>query len=356
MTCTAAVNILYRRHRITTTLVGFNQKNIICRYRPVRKSQHRNMKIVITGAAGFLGSRLADELLSASCPLRPSSLLLADRAAPPARADPRVRTLALDLAAPGAADRLVSADTAVLFHLAAVVSGQAEEDFDLGMRVNLDATRALLETVRRRAPRLVLVFASSVAVFGGEGPVDERTAPAPETSYGAAKAAAELLVADHSRRGFVDGRSARLPTVTVRAGAANAAVTSFASAVVREPLRGRRATVPVAASRSLWVTSPGAAVRNLVRLALVPGAALGSRRALNLPGLRVSVGDMVAALAAAAGEAATALLDYEPDDVIDKIIATLPTRFDVSLALGLGLETNVSFGDIVQEYVTEQRS
>lgn len=315
------------------------------------------MKIVVTGAAGFLGERLADALLSASSPLSPSTLLLTDSVAPAPRADPRVRTLALDLAAAGAAERLVGADTALLFHLAAVVSGRAEEDFELGLRVNLDATRALLEAARRRAPGLTFVFASSLAVFGGEWlapqAVDERTAPAPQTSYGAAKAAAELLVAEYSRRGFVDGRSARLPTVTVRAGAANAAVTSFASAVVREPLHGRRAAMPVPARRELWVTSPGAAVRNLVRLARLDGAALGSRRVLNLPGLSVSVAAMVEAVAAVAGEAVAALIHYEPDEAIDRIVASLPTWFDDSMALRLGLEANASFADIVHEYVTE---
>lgn len=313
------------------------------------------MKIVVTGAAGFLGSRLADELLSASSPLCPSELLLVDSIEPAPRSDPRVRTLALNLTAPGAAENLVVADTAALFHLAAVVSGQAEEDFDLGLRVNFDATRALLEAARRRAPGLIFVFVSTCGVYGGELPpvVDERTAPAPETSYGTAKAAAEVLVADYSRRGFVDGRSVRLPTVTVRGGAANAAVTSFASGVVREPLRGLRASLPVPAERELWVTSPGTVVRNLVRAAQVSGAALGARRVLNLPGLRVSVRDMVGALRVLAGETVAARVVYEPKEAIDRMVATFPIQFDNSMALRLGFEVNATFTDIVQEYIDE---
>ncbi|XP_045765109.1 D-erythronate dehydrogenase-like [Maniola jurtina] len=315
------------------------------------------MNVVVTGAAGFLGRRLTDALLDAQSPLPVARLLLVDLAAPPPRAerDARVAALALDLAAPGAAERVVRADCHVLFHLAAAVSGQAEAELELGLRANFDATRALADAARRRAPALRFVFASSVAVYGGEqtAPPDERVAPAPRSSYGCAKAMAELLLSDYSRRGHLDARVVRLPTVSVRGGEANSAVTSFASALVREPLRGAACAVPVDGALRLWLCSPAAATRNLLRAATLAPGALGATRALNLPGVSVAVRDMVAALRAAAGAAAAARVRWERDERVERIVASLPPALDHTRALRLGFDVDEDFADIIHKYITE---
>ncbi|XP_039748899.1 D-erythronate dehydrogenase-like [Pararge aegeria] len=310
------------------------------------------MDVVITGAAGFLGRRLADALLDARSPLPVARLLLVDLAPPPAR-DPRVTALALDLTAPGAAARAVPPGCGALFHLAAAVSGHAEAELDLGLRVNLDATRALADAARGR-PALRFVFASSVAVYGAELAAPcERAAPAPRSSYGAAKAMAELLLSDYSRRGLLDARVVRLPTVSVRGGSANRAVTSFASALVREPLAGRAAVLPVGAERRVWLSSPAAATRNLLHAAALPAGALGARRVLNLPGLSVSVRDMLAALRETAGAAAAARVRFERDESVERIVASLPPALDHSRALSLGFVVDESFAQIIRQYIAE---
>ncbi len=230
------------------------------------------MRIVITGGAGFLGNRLARKLLERGSlvdaagktrPLR--QLVLLDTAAATVT-DPRVTAVAGDLADPAVIERVVTTDTDSIFHLAAVVSGQAEAEFDIGMRVNLDATRALLERCRKldRPPKFV--FTSSLAVFGGKlpDPVPDDAPVTPQTSYGAQKAIGELLVYDMTRKGFIDGRSLRLPTVTVRPGKPNKAASSFASGVIREPLSGIDAVCPVAPETQLWVTSPRRVIDNLI--------------------------------------------------------------------------------------------
>ncbi|XP_034824264.2 D-erythronate dehydrogenase-like [Maniola hyperantus] len=315
------------------------------------------MNVAVTGAAGFLGRRLTDALLDAQSPLPVARLLLVDLAAPPPRADVRVAALALDLAAPGAAERVVRADCHVLFHLAAAVSGHAEAELEAGLRANLDATRALADAARRRAPALRFVFASSVAVYGAGGELpeapDERVAPAPRSSYGCAKAMAELLLSDYSRRGHLDARVVRLPTVSVRGGEANRAVTSFASALVREPLRGAMCAVPVDGALRLWLCSPAAATRNLLHAATLAPGALGAARALNLPGVSVAVRDMVAALRAAAGAAAAARVRFERDERVERLVASLPPALDHSRALRLGFVVDEDFADIIHKYITE---
>lgn len=311
------------------------------------------MKVVLTGAAGFLASRMADLLLGPDSPLHVTELVLSDSQLPAQRDDPRVRLLAVDLSKPGAADQLIDGNTDVLFHMAAVVSGHAEADFDYGFKVNLDATRELLELARKQAPSMKFVFTSTLAVFGGDLPpvVDDNIAVMPQNSYGTAKAISELLINDYSRKGFVDGRIVRLPTVSIRAGAPNRAVTSFASGIIREPLNGVLSICPVPPEQEIWLTSPRTVVRNIVHAATVPVGALGFWRCVTLPGICVSVNDMVEALREVAGEETAALVHFEIDETISRMVATFPTKFDISRALRLGFKVDNTFVEFIRAYI-----
>ncbi|MDW8445098.1 MAG: NAD-dependent epimerase/dehydratase family protein [Acetobacteraceae bacterium] len=266
----------------------------------------REMHVVVTGAAGFLGRKLAARIarMGRVGPREVTTMTLVDLARPPAPEGPvAVETVAADIAKPSACARLIRADTGLVVHLAAVVSAAAEADFALGWRVNLDGTRALLEACRARASAPRFVFASSVATFsGGQGAViRDDTRPVPANSYGAQKAAGELLVHDWTRKGFVDGVSLRLPTIVIRPGRPNRAASSFASSILREPLIGEEAALPVAEDFALWIASPRAAVDWLLHAASMDGAALGLDRGVNPPGLTVTVGEMLAALEGVAG-------------------------------------------------------
>ena len=309
------------------------------------------MKIAITGGGGFLGQRLAREFLSGGA----ADIVLADLGAPRGfENEPRVSVRSADLADPKAASALV-ADADVIVHLAAVVSGQAEADFDIGMRVNLDATRLLLEAARAAGRRPVFVFSSSLAVFGPPLPavLDEETAVHPQSSYGMQKAVGELLVADYSRRGFVDGRIVRLPTVCVRPGKANAAASSFVSGIIREPLAGQKAVCPVGRDLELWLSSPQAAVSNLFRAATLPASAWGDRRVVNLPGITVTVGGMIEALERQAGAEAVARIEFADVPAVRRIVASWPSRFDVARGRSLGFVQDPDFDALVRQFVAE---
>jgi nucleoside-diphosphate-sugar epimerase len=308
------------------------------------------MNVAITGAGGFLGRRLAQALLADPAIAR---VTLVDASAiEPLAGDPRVEYLRANLLDPGAAARVAEGADAI-FHLAAVVSGQAEAEFDLGMGVNLDATRSLLEAARaaRRRPRFV--FTSSLAVFGPPLPaiVTEETAVHPRSSYGAQKAIGELLVSDFSRRGFVDGRVLRLPTVCVRPGKPNAAASSFVSSIIREPLNGERAHCPVGRDLELWLSSPATAVANLVHGVRVPAEALGDGRVINLPGITVAVGEMIDTLARVAGSGAAARITFGSDPAVERIVASWPARFDVTRAVSLGFARDPGFGSLVEDHL-----
>jgi nucleoside-diphosphate-sugar epimerase len=320
------------------------------------------MRIVITGGAGFLGTRLARKILergtltdSAGRVREIAAVTLLDVAAPAAFADPRVTVVTGDLADPAVIARAVSADTDTVFHLAAVVSGQAEADFDIGMRVNLDATRALLERCRTLARPPKFVFTSSLAVFGGPlpDPVPDNAPVTPQASYGTQKAIGEFLVYDMSRKGFIDGRSLRLPTVTVRPGKPNKAASSFASGIVREPLAGVEAICPVAPTTRMWVQSPRAVIDNLVLGHETPASAFRTSRSINVPGLCVGVGAMVDALREVAGDAVAGRVRWQLDPAIDKIVATWPANFAPEFGLSLGMRADTDFAGIVRPYMAD---
>lgn len=323
------------------------------------------MHVLVIGAAGMLGrtlvARLAQQPEALGRPVE--TLTLADIVAP---ADPglpgmAVSTLATDLSAPGAAERLVATRPDVIFHLAAIVSGEAEADFEKGYRINLDGTRLLLEAIRREStsepycPRLV--FTSSLAVFGAPFPdrIPDDFALTPLTSYGAQKAIGELLLADYSRRGFLDGIALRLPTICIRPGAPNKAASGFFSNILREPLAGREAVLPVSDDVRHWFASPRAAVEFLVHAARIDLAPLGWRRALNLPGLSATVGDEIAALRRVAGDKAVALIRREPDPAIARIVEGWPRDFDAARARALGFTADTSFDAIIRAHLEDEQ-
>jgi nucleoside-diphosphate-sugar epimerase len=320
------------------------------------------MRIVITGGAGFLGTRLARAILARErlidargAARRIREIVLLDVAPAPDFGDPRVRSIAGDLADPAVIEHALTPDTDTVFHLAAVVSGQAEAEFDVGMRVNLDATRALLERCRHLAAPPKFVFTSSLAVFGGPlpDPVPDDAPLTPQASYGTQKAIGEYLVYDMTRKGFLDGRSVRLPTVTVRPGKPNKAASSFASGIIREPLSGVDAVCPVAATTRMWVISPRAVIANLVIGHEVPAAAFAHTRSVNMPGMSIAVGDMVAALRRVAGEAVAARVKWQLDPAIDRIVSTWPSNFAPVLGPSLGMQADPDFESIVRAYIAD---
>jgi len=312
------------------------------------------MKIVITGGAGFLGQRLARRLL-AHYP-GPLDLVLADRVTASAfAADGRVRSIACDISDRAEVSRLVGTDTAVVYHLAAIVSGQAEAEFDVGMKINLEATQSLLEICRGLPRPPVFVFTSSLAVFGGDLPaiVTDQTAVRPQSSYGGQKAIGELLVNEYSRRGFVDGRVVRLPTICVRPGKPNRAASSFVSGIIREPLNGEPAVCPVSRDVRLWLSSPAAAIENLLRAHLIPSVDLGANRTINVPGLSVTVGEMIESLGKIAGPDVVARIRFEQDETVERIVGSWPGRFDTGRAVALGFQADKDFASVIEGYQRE---
>jgi nucleoside-diphosphate-sugar epimerase len=318
------------------------------------------MHVLITGGAGFLGKALAARLLqrgqlsaARGHDERIDEITLTDMVRAEGVDDRRVTQVVGDLADRALLERVITPETAAIFHLAAVVSGQAEADFDLGMRVNLDGTRVLLEVCRAAGHRPRVVFASSVAVYGGALPevVLESTPLTPQTSYGTQKAIAELLVADYTRKGFIDGRALRLPTVTVRPGKPNAAASSFASGIIREPVNGEESVCPVERSTRMWVISPESAVGGLIYAHDLPAERLGFQRSISLPGLSVTVGEMAAALERVAGAEAAARIRWQPDPRITKLVDTWPGTLDASRARELGFPHDQNFDAIVRAYV-----
>jgi D-erythronate 2-dehydrogenase len=332
-----------------------------------------NVNVVITGGGGFLGARLARELLAAGAldvaggGLRPlSRLTLIDRVPvpPDLAADGRVTEVRGDLAElfePTPAGPNVLAGAEVVFHLAAAVSGECEADFDLGLRANLRATEALLAACRALGTVPLLVFASSVAVFGGsqEHPlppvIGDQTLPNPQTSYGTQKFMCEQLLADYTRKGFMDGRALRLMTVSVRPGRPNAAASGFLSGIIREPLAGQRAVCPVDPGTEVALASPAKAVAALLRAATSSGPAWGGRTAVTMPALTVSVAEMAAALERIAGPEVSSLIDWLPDPVVSRMFATWPARIQADRASRLGLTPDPDIESVIRMHQAESR-
>jgi D-erythronate 2-dehydrogenase len=329
--------------------------------------------VVITGGAGFLGSRLAWELLIAGSielagggARTVSSVTLLDQSPPPANlaAGGRVTAVRGDLSElldPARAGPGMLAGADVIFHLAAAVSGECEADFDLGVRANLRATEALLASCRVLGTNPVVVFSSSLAVFGGSGDhplpvvVDDQTLPNPQSSYGVQKVIGEQLLADYTRKGFLRGRAVRLATVSVRPGRPNGAASGFLSGIIREPLAGHRAACPVEPATEVALISPGRAIKGLLCAAASPEESWGGRSAVTLPALTVTVADMVAALEQAAGPQATALIDWVPDPAVARLVASWPARIRADRAERLGLTQDPNIGSIVGRYMAESR-
>jgi len=320
------------------------------------------MKVLITGGGGFIGYRLAQALLKretlADAEGRQqaiSEIVLLDMAFPP-QPDPRLRCVAGDLTDKALLADIMGTNTGSVFHLASVVSGGAEADFDLGYKVNMDGTRALLETCRMQARPPRYVFASTCAAFGGDLPdvVGDSTTPNPQTSYGAQKVCCEYLTTDYNRKGFIDGRSIRLPTISVRAGKPNLAASSFASGIIREPLAGVVSPCPVSPETCVWILSPGKVVDAFIHAHDLPSSAWGLNRVLNLPGITTSVNEMVAALRKLAGDKVANLVEWKPDARVQAIVKTWPARYTTERALKLGFVGDTDIEGIIRDYINEQ--
>ncbi len=322
------------------------------------------MHILITGAAGMLGRKLTDSLVkSGELGGRPvDALTLVDVVEPeaPARFSGKASARAADIAAPGASEAMLEGRPDLIFHLAAIVSGEAEADFDKGYRINLDATRQLFDAVRALnaqsgyKPRLV--FSSSIAVFGAPFPekIDDDFFTTPLTSYGAQKAISELLLADYSRKGVFDGVGIRLPTICIRPGKPNKAASGFFSNILREPLVGQEAVLPVSEDVRHWHASPRAAIGFFRRAATMDLAELGWRRNLTMPGYSATVAEQIAALTRVAGPKAAALIRRERDPKIDAIVAGWPRDFNADRALALGFRAESSFDDIIRVHIEDE--
>jgi nucleoside-diphosphate-sugar epimerase len=318
------------------------------------------MKVLIIGGAGMIGRKLAERLAreGALAGEGISRLTLYDvvPGAEPSGAKAPVEILTGDLPAAGEADKLLADKPDVIFHLAAIVSGEAEQDFDKGYRINMDGTRGLLEAIRKAGCKPRLVFTSSIAVFGAPFPdaIGDEFFNTPLTSYGAQKAIGELLISDYSRKGFLDGVSIRLPTICVRPGKPNKAASGFFSSIIREPLAGQEAVLPVSESVMHWHASPRAAVGFLVHAASLDLGRLGWRRALTMPGLAVTVGEQIAALRKVAGDKVAARIRREPDPFVEGIVAGWPRKFAPKRALELGFKTDQTFEEIIRIHIEDE--
>jgi len=319
------------------------------------------MHVLVTGAAGMIGRKLTERLVKdgALNGKQIERLTLIDVVAPqPPAFGGKVRAALSDLAAPGEAAKAMAQRPDVIFHLAGVVSGEAETDFEKGYRVNLDGTRALMDAVRLTGDgyRPIFVFTSSIAVFGAPFPdaIPDEFHLTPLTSYGTQKAMCELLLADYTRRGLLDGVGIRLPTIVVRPGKPNKAASGFFSGIIREPLAGQEALLPVADSVMHWHASPRSAVGFLIHAAGLTREQLGTRVNLTMPGVACTVGEQIAALKRVAGEKVAARIRRAPDELVARIVAGWPRKFDARRSVALGFTVEKSFDDIIRAHIEDE--
>lgn len=322
------------------------------------------MNILILGAGGMVGRKLTAALLQnrVLAGREISCIDVVDIAAPdlPPAPGTDMRSLARDISNPAVIQDLIAYRPDVIFHLAAIVSGEAELEFEKGYAINLDGTRHLFEAIRlagQQAPYFPrVVFTSSIAVFGAPFPekIGDEFFQTPRTSYGTQKAICELLLSDYSRRGFFDGIGIRLPTICIRPGAPNKAASGFFSSILREPLVGKEAILPVDESARHWHASPRAAVNFLLQAAELDTERLGTRRNLNMPGLSATVGEQIDALRRVAGEKAVRLIRHEPDPMITEMVNGWAKDFDAARALALGFRAEASFDEIIRIHIEDE--
>ncbi|EJL6327658.1 SDR family oxidoreductase [Vibrio cholerae] len=313
------------------------------------------MNIVITGGAGFLGAMLTQTLLKNYSDTI-ESLTVVDRVAPSnsVTQDLRVKVIVADITDPQQVATFIAPTTTHVFHLAAIVSSHAEQDFDLGVNVNLTATQLLLEQCRHVNPAIRFVFSSSLAVFGGQLPdiVTPMTATQPSSSYGTQKAIGELLVNDYGRKNLVDAISVRLPTICIRPGVPNQAASSFVSGIIREPLKGETSNCPVDLDLGLWISSPETVINNIIHASQLEPSAIQGYRTFNLPGIKVTPRIMLKAMASQVDIARTQLVSVKKDTAIEAIVASWPQEIDNTHELSLGFQVDSDFNSVLASYIS----
>jgi D-erythronate 2-dehydrogenase len=320
------------------------------------------MQVTVTGAGGFLGKWLISQLLQrgvvtdSSGTAHPvTSIIACDMSLAGLPADPHIERIEADVSDPKIISQIISDKTRAVFHLAAVVSLGAEEDFELGMRVNLDTTRTMLDACRRTAKGASFLFASSAAVYGGEMPpvIEDGLALTPQTSYGTQKAICEMLISDYSRKGFVDGRALRLPTVVVRPGRPNKAASTFASSIIREPLEGREVICPVPPEAAMALISPRKVIEAFIHAQALPAEKWGFSRAVQLPAFTLTIRQMLQALEEVASANVARRVRFEPDPTIVKIVYGWPTAFRSARAQRLGFTTDTDMRDVIRAFIAD---